>query len=173
MTVGSTGSGHLLVMHLILQGGAISGVPSGGGSWVCPAGANIVDMYTCYVLSSSSGVTTITATAATTGTWRDAGFYEIAYTGSTSLDTDNAVNNSTSSASQAAPSLTLSGSQDFILQGIYSSVVISSISGTWNFNTEVSNTRGTAYLLNAASYTAPTWTLSSSGTCLVNAIAFK
>ncbi len=184
LTVTSTGAGHLLVITAIQTSGAadfISSV-SGGGTWVVPSGANTcqgsnaaVGAVSCaYVLSSSAGTTSVVITWS--GTFAAfATFYEVTYSGgSVAVDKQDTAFNSSSSTSQPGPTLSITGTSDAIFQSItlFTGNVTAIDSSYVNFHSYV-NFSGSANILNAASGTGPTWTLSASASAFVGAIAFK
>src|SRR5579863_4128138 len=83
VTVATTGSGHILIAMFALQnaGTAVTAVSdSTGEAWVhapncnVTSGSNGVDCW--YVLSSTAGATTITATLNSSGNGRAVEFYE-------------------------------------------------------------------------------------------------
>jgi hypothetical protein len=124
LTVPSTGSGHLL---FLVEGDTgsnhrqISSV-SGGGTWVVPSGAgtcNANNTISCaYVLSSSSGVTSVTVTL--TGSTTTAGFtwWEFSRTtGSFTLDTQGA-KSQTGTTLPVSPTITCSGSNDIVISAV-------------------------------------------------------
>ena len=174
VTVTSTSTGHLMIFEwwgLTTPPSAVSG---GCGAWVNPAGSNVnngtIGMSTWYCLSSTSGVTTITATV-TSNSSRGAAFYSFAFT-ATSVFFDgasNAVNGSLSSV----PGLgfSLSGGNDLLMQfiSISGGVVTSSINESYVALTGGSH--GPAYLRNTILATAPTWTIGSAATSITSGLA--
>jgi hypothetical protein len=180
-TITATGSGHLLTAMIYLHAIAddVSAV-SGGGTWAeatsCPVGDTTdTQIISCwYVLSSSSGATSVTATV-TTGLARAIVFAEYSFTGaSVSLDYNNGAFRSTSSTSQTGITFTLTGSNDVLVQGAFTGGNISAISGSYSGNLiqPALLTVGFAYVLNSVVTTAPTWT-TVSGRSTVAAMAFS
>ena len=181
VTVSSTGSGHVLAAGTVLNinDGGITAV-SGGGTWaLCPASgcyqtdnnARTTDL--AYCLSSTSGATTITVTRTTTtsATWQ-AAVWELSFTGSSaSLDTFGKRQQSTATTSPAGVTLTLTGSNDAIIQIIRTGgTTPSAISAPYNLHAG-SGGAGWAESINTVSGTAPTWT-TGSGRAALSAIAF-
>lgn len=178
VTIASTGSGNLLVA--VLGGSnsaatitAISCTPSCGTWTHCAscishdATAGTIDAE--YILSSSSGGLLLSMTSSNTpdAMW----FYEFSSTATPFLlDTQGTRDQTTAVTSAAGVTLTLTGSNDVIIQSGVCAANISSIT-TYTLNGNP-NGNGSAYLLNTASGTAPTWT-QTSGRDAFNAIAFK
>lgn len=180
-TVTSTGTGHLLVITATQFSGAANYISSvsGGGTWVVPTGANYQMANACcgavssaYVLSSTSGTTSITVTW--NGTFAALlDFREFSFTGgSTSLDTGATLYDSVAGTSQPGPALTLSGSSDAIMQSSVCESGPNAIDGSY-IGTYFAGFSGYAYKINTGSGTAPNWTLPASGRCTTSAIAFK
>ena len=148
---------------------------STGETWVHAPNCNVtsgsVDVDCWYVLSSTAGATTITATLNSSGNGRAVEFYEFSVGAGcfAYYDSSGSANDSAASTSQLGATLTLTGTNDVIVQGIYGGSV-SSISGGYAEATGATN-RTAASLLNTISGNAPTWTLGTSGTSTVNAIA--
>lgn len=182
ITVSSTGSGNLLVLHASNSNGGARFVSSvsGGGTWVFPAGCQdsngSVGAISCgYVLSSSSGVTSITPTMNTSDNYAVA-VYEVSRTSGTwVLDTAPLFTLNSASATPAGQALTLTGSKDAIFQEIeVPAGPITAIGGGYNaITTTFGNQGATSYLLNTTSGTAPTWTNTTSQSSVVSAIGFK
>jgi hypothetical protein len=183
-TITSTGSNHLLVVVFgqtaIGSANYITGITSGcSGSWVFPTAAQIHSssdgsVALAYCLASTSGVTSITITTGSNGyvmVWEVSGS-----TGSVNFDSCNAAVNSTSSTSQAGPNLTLSGSNDEIVQafvaGVAHPTAVSTPFGHLTNDVGVANL-GAADNENTASGTGPTWTINNSTTGLTSGCAFK
>jgi hypothetical protein len=180
VTVTSTGTGHLLVLmgHTNTGTTTVSSV-SGAGTWSIPAGCHVngggsIGGTDCaYNLSSTSGVTSISITlsASGTSTWI---FYEYSFSGSSfSLDTTGTVTDGTAGTSLAGVGLTLAGTKDVIVQGLFTSG--GNVTGV---STPYSNFQGTSFtgqadLENTSSGTAPTWTNSNSQTAAGAAIAIQ
>jgi len=111
-------------------------------------------------------------------TWNNAspGFsgirvWEYSFSGSAaSFDTAGTYGLGGSSSTQLGVALTLSGSNDVIIQtNIFASQATSSITTYGNFSATFG---GTADLENTASGAAPTWTAGGSSTAVNSAIAF-
>ncbi|MFZ1973358.1 MAG: hypothetical protein WAU89_10965 [Candidatus Acidiferrales bacterium] len=200
LTVPSTASGDLLFLVSgsdISAGGTNSHLSavSAGGSWVFLTGASTCSLsnsqvaLSCgYVLSSSSGVTSVTITMSSNSTKMAFGWYEVHRTsGSFLLDTENST--ATSSLPDNFPSgqaLTLGGTNEVIFQiegsvGGISTVTLYPQAYTFNLGNlfidggAAGYFVGGAVLLNTANGSAPTYTYPS-GTgagFLAAGVAFK
>ena len=188
-TVTALGSGHLLVLQgFTSQGSAIyissvACTSSSCGTWVVPTGAGyqINDasggapgaLSSAYVLSSSSGATTVTITwnNASPGGGAHATFWEYSYTpGPCALDIGGTVPDAVCSSCPGV-ALSLTGTQDVILQELASDTASPSAITTYT-NFANGSFTGWADLENTSSGTAPTWTETSGHTVGI-AIAFK
>lgn len=180
LTVTSTGSGHLLVVLAANDNGTanyLTGV-TGGGTWVVPSSAQISDVnwgaLSCaYVLASASGATTISLTyGATTGHYT-ANFWEYSFTGSSvSLDKIGTVDQGFAASPQLGVALTLTGTNDVILQASKNNNDLSSISSPYgNFQHLLGV--GVADSENTVSGTAPSWSMTGSSRLGGMAIAFS
>lgn len=175
------GAGHVVIVIMdITLSATISSVSDGAGStWnLCPTSechngtlsAKQIDMaYTINELGATATIT-VTRSNSTSATWRVRA-YEFAPTGSVSYDKGG--NSASSSATTAPPgvALTLSGSNDVIVQAIFGGTV-TAIDGAYNGNGTFSTNFAWAYALNTTTGTAPTWTQAST-TAAVAAIAIK
>jgi hypothetical protein len=151
-------------------GSAPSAVSDGVNTWVHAPSCAIGNVDCWYVLSSRAVATAIRGTV-TSGGGRGVAFYEFSI-GSGCLayyDNSNSFGNSAGSI-QSGPALTLRGSNDVIVQQIFSGPSILSINGGYAEATGPINLAA-ASLLNTISGAAPAWTLSSSATANVDAIA--
>ena len=180
LTVASTGTGHLLVLvgqvysttHIAEASWPVYASASGGGSWVwCPSCTNYarlayadqVSQVAAYVLSSTSGTTSVsmTLTGSAPSGWA-LEFVEVPYTGS-GLALDGAgINTSTSCGSSACVGATLpiSGTTDYLLQYIRSfQAAPTGITGAYtDFTDYVSATKSAvAGAKNTTTGTAPSW----------------
>ena len=172
--VAPTGSGHILIA--MFEASGVSAV-SGGGTWVHAPNCATANVDCWYVLSSISGATTITGTV-TSGSGRGVEFYEFSI-GAGCLahyDSSNSANNIASS-SQPGIALKITGLNDVIVQQIYAGQTVSSINNGYaeaaigaSGAGGITN-RTAASLLNTVSGNAPSWTLASSQTAIVNAVA--
>jgi len=182
VTVASTGTGHLILIGMSISNADFITSVSGAGTYTVPGGCEGADSTTsstscAYNLSSTSGVTTITVTrtSTTTGTWR----CEVLELSSTAtpfvLDVVGNRDQSTNTTTPAGVTLTLSGSNDVILQTAQSSTGQTSISinAPYTIETCGANRMCFAWSLNTTSGTAPTWTMASSGHAALGAIAIK
>jgi hypothetical protein len=184
ITVTSTGTGHFGIITWQTDSTTTLSSVSGGGTWTVPAGCtftNGLSVGCAYNLTLGSGVTTVTLTwtNASPGSPTSAWFYEESFTGSSvSLDNGSSgglgtVNNTSSSTTQPGVALTLACSNCAIFQAeVEGGGQPNSINGSYTLDSGVAF-RGTAHILNTASGTAPTWTLSASATNLGGAIAIK
>jgi hypothetical protein len=124
LTVPSTGSGHLLVLiegDTGSNGFKISSV-SGAGTWVVPSGAGTCNanagLSCAYVLSSTSGVTSVSVTLAGSTTTAGFSWWEISRsTGSFTLDTQGAKAQS-GTISPVSPTITCTGTNDVVITAI-------------------------------------------------------
>jgi len=172
VTVAPTGPGNILIA--MFASGTVSTVSDNAGNvWRRAPNCAVANVDCWYVLNSLSGATIVTGTLQTTNQGRGLEFFEFSIgTGClASFDSSGSASNSTG-LSQPGITLTLTGTNDVIVQGIYAnSLNISSISGGYTAATTIDRTA--AYVLNTTSRAAPTWTLSSSATANVNAIAIS
>ena len=183
--VSSTGSGHLLLLYTTtvnqrvtitgITGGATGSFnsatrtswyrPSGGGRpWkTCSASDSTAGSIDCaFVYSSTAGSTTVTVTySGLTGGAR-VFFYEVSYTnGPIAMDVNPIAQDLTPSGSTTpGVSLNLTGSNDFIVQGINGQNLVSSVKG--GYMATSSGRSAATYLANTTTGTAPTWMQSSS-----------
>ena len=182
LTIPSTAAGSALVVFSASSHNspsAISSVTSNTGSpvWVHPTGCSANDTTNgevdgAYCLAIPTGTTSVTVNwAAGNGTFGTMTVYEIANTVGIAFDNCNATDDSTSSTSLAAPSLSITGGNDIFLQACLSANV-SSINLSYTLTTD-QNVNGFAYLLNQPSYSAPTWTNSPAAPGAVAVIAMK
>jgi hypothetical protein len=199
MTVTSTTAGNALVFASALFWGSTNGnqaptsVSATGNSGDttfthCPNGYaseqysthnyENVDCY--YIASATGGATSVTFTwtlqSAVSATDNiDIEFIELHRSSGTPVidTTNNAVSASCSSCT--APTLTLSGTSDAIVQFIASPNAISSISGSYTNPTDIDSTNvlgAFAGAMNQSSGTGPTWTVTTGGVAM-GGIAFK
>ena len=181
ITVTSTGSGHFGVILAVsgTDGEPISSVTT-GGTWTCPVAAqhwsnNVGEEVSgCYIVSLSSGITTITVNWNGTPALPNGFiFYEYSCTGSCAVSYDTAgwVDANTSGNPQTSVALSLNGSDDIIDQEIFTNLGkptgVNSPYG--NFVGPTTYYWGTADLENTASGTAPTWPVSNSSTISISA----
>jgi hypothetical protein len=124
----STGSGNLFFVETISNTSSTSFISSvtGGGTWVIPSGSNTcqigqatIGAISCaYVLSDTSGVSSLNVTMSGTSTVNFA-TYEISKSGGAiSLDTQNSTYRSSAIANPSGQVLTLSGRNDVCMQAI-------------------------------------------------------
>jgi hypothetical protein len=185
----STGSGHLLYMEMAnITGNFISSV-SGGGTWAVPTGANSCrismvlsgnDALSCaYVLSSTSGVTSLNVTMNGNANNTYFAIWEIASTsGAFSFDTQGSATNS-ASPNPSGVTLSLTGANDVIFQSIFVPGGSSSVGfypmpripgqATQFYN----NQAASAVLLNTRDGAAPLWIDQQNQATVVTGVAFK
>lgn len=189
-TITAIGAGHALifinealkigvVMSSINTGGTL--VPCGGGA--ANTGGNLDSSATAlsiscgWVLSTSSSSTTMTVTNNITPTQSSWTMYEYACSGGTvSHDTDNAAQNGTDTTPYNGVTLSITGTNDFILQGSDGlNTDPTAISGPYtDFLGPNGLGLGTGDLLNSTSGTAPTFTAAgNSGGKIASAVALK
>jgi len=176
VTVAPTGSGHVLIA--MFAGGPVSAV-SGGGTWVHAPKCSIANVDCWYVLSSRPGASSITGTVRNTGTisnnsGRSVAFYELSVGSgcSANFDNSNSAVDSASSFTQSGIAMTLTGTNDVIVQQIYASATVSSVNNGYAEAAAPTNSTA-ALLLNTISGNAPAWTLAASAPATVNAIAIS
>ena len=178
VTVTSTGAGHLLVFAALIGNttSTLSSV-SGDGTWtVCGASCRSVSSVTTtemgYILSATGGATTITGTLSATSPW-SAAVLEYSYTsGPISVDAQGHREQTTGTTSCAGVTLTLTGTNDVIVQIANPSGSISAVTSPYTSPADFPGGNGVAGSINTTSGTAPTWTQTSS-TDALSAIAFK
>lgn len=191
ISVTSTGSGHALDVKLGLASTsaypALSSISDNKSeTWTsCSscflnatlAGPSYITLLDEYVLSSTSGVTTITVSTAANVPFWDVEVTELASTtGAIYFDTGGKVttNVSTNCTSCVGVALTLNGSNDAIIQQGYPQIAITGISGGGGYTGFLDidwNSVGFAAALNTSNGAAPTWA-ATSGVMVGNAIAF-
>lgn len=167
VTVSSTGTGHLLVITAA-GGGAtatITGI-SAGGTFVPCTGCTVtgaatgVSLEGGWVLSSTSGVTSITVTFSTTLGHPVVSIAEYSCTGTISHDVDGTVDSSSNTSPFPGVALTLAGTNDVITQwagGV--AVDPTAISGAYTaFIDHPAAGFAFAAAINTVVGTAPNWT---------------
>jgi hypothetical protein len=169
VTVTATGSGNALgLIAFPINNVTISSI-SGGGTWASPSGCNTYSssdgtgQACAYSLSSSSGATSITVTFSGASGGGQIEFLEFSFTAASVVLDPGATpaNARNSGATQETPvpgpALTLTGTNDVIMQGMAPSTSASAINlgYTGFFN----NGYGTAYLLNTTNGSAVSWTV--------------
>jgi hypothetical protein len=190
VTSSATAAGNLLI--LLSSAFGTNGKPtfvsaSGDGTWThCPA-ANAFLNYTstdwlvtdcAYILSATGGATTETFT------WNypsgagdiDVELLEVYRSTGTATFDANATATNLSCSHCAAPSVSISGSSDYIAQWVAFSQDIVSIDGAYSspFDLENSNVEGGfAGALNQSSGTGSTWTMNVGGAAALSGVAFK
>jgi hypothetical protein len=178
-TITSTGAGHTLVGYVnvvAIQTNTLTSITDGGDTFTNRAiatdtaatGMNAI----ATVDSGAGGKTTLTCnlSANSTGPWV-CGVMEFSATGGLTFDTAGGVDNTTAATTQKAMSLSLGGN-DVIVQVAQGGAGTNSISGGYTFHKDTQG-GAEAYLLNAVTAYAPTWTLGSSVTENTSAVAMK
>lgn len=189
LTVTSTGTGHVLI-GVLLQAtttAAISSV-SGGGTWVHPASCSASDtnggsVDVAYVLSSTSGTTTITVTSTKSfvsqnGVWEVG---EYSFTASPAVfDACGTPASRTTGTTIAGAAISLTGTNDVIIQAIGCGQTCSTsatggfVGATpWLSPNDFPGGDGVGGSINTSSTTAPNWAQSPTATAAVTAIAIK
>ena len=183
ITVAATVAGRIGVIMAGLPNGngSISSI-SGAGTWASPAGCDAYwsahgqSVACAYNLSETSGATTITVTWSTSSPGLSVGFtyFEYSYSGaSVSYDTSGNRAETVSGNPRNGVTLTLSGTNDVIVQSqIWISA--SSVGSPYgNFTAFAGSTGDAADNENTASGTAPSWTYSANQTPQFNGVALK
>lgn len=179
-TVASTGAGNVIVMGVRLANSTTITSTSGGGTSVlcgvtCQNGnsaSGFVDV--AYILSSTSGVTSITLNFGTS-TSADVFIWEVSSTTTVTLDTSSSALRTANCTSCAGVGLTLTGANDAIFTVAACAQTCSAISGGYTADpaTPWPNGNGMARLINTTTGTAPNWTQAPTGNLATAAIAFK
>lgn len=189
-TIPSTGSGHLLYVEAgDLTNGFISSV-SGGGTWVVPSGSNTCrialgssssgDALSCaYVLSSTSGATSLSVTMTGTASVSFAVAELASGSGPFSFDVQGSTTNG-SSSNPTGQALTLTGTKDAIFQAVFQPggtsgdtlypLATTASTSSVNF---MDNNAGIAMLLNTSSGAPPSWVNQQHNATAVSGVAFK
>jgi hypothetical protein len=147
---------------------------SGGGTWVFPSVSPIGSgpyVTAAYVLSSTAGATSIVATIGANDQ-RGATFYEFSNTAGLTpiLNSSGKATDSVVQINQPGVSLTTASSSDLIFQA-YGAGALSSINDGY-VGQSLQSGGACAYLLNASSGTAPTWTLTGASATTVLGLDF-
>jgi hypothetical protein len=181
ISTSATGGGRVLVMDVEIPntGITITGVSGGGESWQnpsCSVGVTGFSIDSWYALASTAGITsyTVTVSSAPTAAW-NVHIGEVATTLKPVFDTCASRTQSSTVTSIAAPTITLSGSNDYISQYIYeggSGGSASSIDSSYTIEQGQFTTHAYADKVNTTS-TPPTWTVSVANTAILIALAFK
>jgi len=125
-----------------------------------------------YILSVGSGRTSVVLTWSGTAA---VCVLEFSHTNAAVFDAGNWANDSSSSTSNPAPALTISGTNDAFVQFAFAqNSMTGAISGGYTNNADATTDGvGCATLVNQSSYTAPNWTQSPAGTASVGVLALK
>ncbi len=191
LTVPSTGTGHLL---FLVSGGEAgqyisrTTVPTGAGTWVVPTAceglvtaSSINYTISCaYVLSSTSGATSISITMSASASDVGFAYFEVARSsGSFAVDTIPSANNNSASFTPGGVAFTLSGTNDALFQVIMcpgGAETASLYPYYWQHpdGSEFLTNNGSAQaLLNSANGTAPLWINPQNNATVVIGAAFK
>ena len=154
---------------------------TGAGSWSVPAGCQsgnntLVEAESCaYNLSESAGTTSIVITMASGPSQNAIVYYEFNISsGTPSLDTSGTAARTSFSTTQAGPTLTLSGTNDLIVQeNVSGTGNATAITAPYGYLNSDEAKMGTAAATNTASGTAPNWTMPGSDSTLVGALAIQ
>lgn len=181
LAVSSTGSGNLIVLAVTNVNGTADYLSSatGGGTWVVPAGCQLSNnsagaVSGAYVLSSTSGTTSIALTLSATTTYHVA-FLEYSRSGGASvLDGACAThNNSSNTTTPVGVAQTLTGTNDVIIQWLTSGGTSpTAIDGSYG-NFIGANQGAWADLENTTSGTAPSYSGGSSAQSVSASLAFQ
>lgn len=190
LTVTATGTGHLgILIFLQAQGAAptLSSVSDGTSTWTVNGTCSVTNggiggVFGAYSVNLASGITSISATlSAGTAFNGEVEFLEYSTTGGPPIFDTCAGTVNGSSATPAGQVLTLSGTNDVIVQVIQSAGPqnATAVTGTYTnpadfpFSGPAAAGYGIAGSINTSSGTAPTWTLNGANTSLVIGMAFK
>ena len=189
INVTATGAGHLLVFMAFgasttLTTPTTTGGTCGGAGWATGIrqGGSGIQTAVFWCLSSTSGITNVTSTLTTSGAGRTAWFYEFSYTASSiTLDGTSTGGTFTSTATPLGVALTLTGTNDVVVQSQYqTSATNSTITSTGTCNGNWVRTSGvnvatlsTAYCINKVDGTAPTWTIQTAQSGVVTGTAWQ
>ena len=196
VTTSSVGAGHLLVVMAsgwdniyILPYSSISCSPT-CGTWVHPTAAGSPGPGTCgvvtseltytdcgYVLSSSAGATVVTVNWPRVINAYFVSVWEYSYSGTVAVDVMGSVDNGYYNVNPAGVPLTLTGSNDVVLQqALTEGTGVSAISAGYGDLTNVSVSftyAASADLVNVASTAIPVWTSGGGFYTLLGAISFS
>lgn len=166
ITVSSTTSGHVGVIIGITGStltGAITSISP--GTWVIPAASQCSQSNAttggtancAYCLSLPGGQTTFTVTwnNASPGSFSTASFTEASTTLTAAFDVAGKKTTTTNTANQAGVTLTLSGSNDFIVQAMQISSAVSACRAPFATNAIFPGGNATCYAVNQSSGTPP------------------
>jgi hypothetical protein len=181
ITTTATGTGNviIIVMNIGDTTSTIQSVSGGGTYSLCAASACHASDATvtksldiAYTLASTSGTTTITVTrnGGTIG-WGCRALEYSFTNGPVVLDVVGVRDQSTNSASPAGVALTLSGTNDVIVQALFGSTP-TAISGSYTNPATFQSNTGYGGWINTSDGTAPTWTQTAAHAVLT-AIAIK
>ena len=181
VTVTALGAGHLVYVAGAESTNTVSlsSVTATGETFTVDSGCrNAGDSTTggtdcAYTLSAVGGATTVTCnwSASTAGTCY---VKEFPFTNSpASKDASSSIFDSSACGSCPGVALTLTGTNDVIMQAAACGDTCTAISSPYTGTFNVGDGNGYAHSLNTTSGTAPTWTQTSSARLAGHAIAFK
>jgi len=136
-------------------------------------GATNYNIDAAYVLSSTSGNTAITVTINSANPSWAIAVLEYAPSGTVTYDKGGASVNASCTTSCVGQALTLTGTNDTIVQAAVGGPNVTAISGCYTNPNGIFSGIGMNGCVNTSSGTAPTWTLSAGGGIALGAIAFK
>jgi hypothetical protein len=184
LTISSTTAGWSAVVTIWTQtsgslaGGAVTDNASGGSStWVDAANVDngsSGSVHMWYCLSLRAGATQVSV-AVSNNSARAISYYAAGHSTATgAFDTSATTSLTGSATTHAGPTLTLTGSNDFIVhatQGLTQGA--SSIDSSYQVDASTSTTKRMAWLINTGSGTGPTWTYAGATTAVLAAVAIK
>lgn len=179
VTVSAVGAGHALICFSNM-GHTLSATLSSCSGETTTSAPNFFSWNSSdggqdarYVLSAAGGETTVTCTQSSISGLNSCGIFEASYSGP-SVSYDNS-NHSTPTActSCAGQTLTLTGTNDFIMAAMNPGLNVTAVSSPYSLNAGFSDDYGVAAAVNLSSGTGPTWTQSGSAAIQVAALALK
>lgn len=173
ITVTST-TGNLLILSIATNASAakvtaVSGNVNGAFTQVGAGGTTPIPAQIFYFQNAATGTTTVTVTIGGSGAQCGYAWYDVSgMKTSSALETSLVLDNQTATANPQGPSVTTSGSSDFIVSLCSPANAITAVASPFNpgdfFDSTITGT-GFAHVLNGAANTYnPSWTQSSSGT---------
>lgn len=186
LTINSTTANSGQILMSVFQGGTTGeyiAAVSGAGTWTCPTASRLSQntigaVSACYNLASTAGVTSLTLSAAVSGSNYRIVQYEWSWSGSTIVfDTTSTLHTITCGTSCSGSALSLTGTRDVAAQSIVlstSSAGPSAISAPYgNFDNSQTFT-GFADVTNVyPAIVTPTWTLPVTDNVVKGAIALR
>lgn len=181
VTMTSISAGNTLAVSI--KGGTgsvqpITAVSSTGDSWSSPAismsvadtSSGFLDMW--YLLSAAGGETSISITSTVNTTTCFA--WELHSTvGTGQFDTAGTRDQNTGTGTPAGVTLTLTGSNDAIIQNIQPGGTVTAINGTFFSPAGIAIGQGISASTNTATGAAPTWTQTAGNNATLDGLAIK